>query len=187
MQSACLRGNMSDASHTQHGALPPHSGMLQLKESGLSSSLDEAGFAEQQFSTDAVPAEKRLRSGATSSSSKWCAWTSAPFERPVQRARGRTGGTWSAHHVLRQHAVRLQRTSQMIGDGDDALALLTPLEGRLNVVQRGRDVTLGPGEALLVLHGEACTVAHDDAFEVSSSRAHRWRQRCGTWKTPRCG
>jgi AraC-like DNA-binding protein len=124
---------------------------------------DEAGFAEQRFSTDAVPTEKRL------------AFWRDIFEQQAVRLdiQPRSSDRFNAQGFARvvpglritsfvSTPVRMQRTSQMIGDGDDALALLTPLEGRLNVVQRGRDVTVGPGEALLVLHGEACTVAHDD-------------------------
>jgi AraC-like DNA-binding protein len=124
---------------------------------------DEAGVAEQRFSTDAVPAEKRL-----------AFWRNI-FEQQAVRAdiQPRSSDQFNAQGFAQavpglritsfvSTPVRLQRTSQMAGDGDDALALLTPLEGRLSVVQRGRDVTLRPGEAVLVLHGEACTVAHDD-------------------------
>jgi AraC-like DNA-binding protein len=50
----------------------------------------------------------------------------------------------------------------MVADGDDDLVLFTPSQGRLCAVQRGREVTLRPGEALLLLHEEPAALIHDN-------------------------
>jgi AraC-like DNA-binding protein len=50
----------------------------------------------------------------------------------------------------------------MVADGDDDVVLLTPSVGRLCAVQGGREVALGPGEALLLLHDEPAALIHDD-------------------------
>jgi AraC-like DNA-binding protein len=58
--------------------------------------------------------------------------------------------------------MRMVRTAQMLDDGDDALVLLTPQDGWLTMAQRGREVTVGPGEAVLALHGEPAVLSHSD-------------------------
>ena len=85
---------------------------------------DEAGFAEQRFSTDAVPTEKRL------------AFWRDIFEQQAVRLdiQPRSSDRFNARGFARavpglritsfvSTPVRMQRTSQMIGDGDDALAM----------------------------------------------------------------
>ena len=48
----------------------------------------------------------------------------------------------------------------MVADGDDALVLLVSLKGTLAASQHGRDVSLRPGDATLLLHSEPSAVTH---------------------------
>jgi AraC-like DNA-binding protein len=58
--------------------------------------------------------------------------------------------------------ARLTRSSEMVADGDNDLVLLVPSKGHLCAVQRGREATLRPGEALLLLHEESAALIHDN-------------------------
>jgi hypothetical protein len=57
-------------------------------------------------------------------------------------------------------AAHLERPTNMVADGDDALVLLVSLKGTLAASQHGRDVTLRPGDATLLLHSEPSEVTH---------------------------
>jgi hypothetical protein len=56
--------------------------------------------------------------------------------------------------------AHLVRPKSMVADGDDAIVLLTPSKGTLVATQRGREVSLKPGNATLLLHGEPSDVTH---------------------------
>jgi len=56
--------------------------------------------------------------------------------------------------------AHLERTMQMVADGDDALGLLVSRRGSVAASQRGHDVSLRPGDATLLLHAEPCAVTH---------------------------
>jgi AraC-like DNA-binding protein len=112
-------------------------------------------FATLRVSTDALPARERV-----------------PFWREV-----------FAHHVVRldveplpdvpfkataalralsglstlsssSSAARLQRTPQIVADGDDSVALVVKLNGSMTTSQHGRDVSLGHGDATLIVHAD---------------------------------
>jgi AraC-like DNA-binding protein len=56
--------------------------------------------------------------------------------------------------VLRGSAVRSIRTQALCADGDDAVGFIINARRRWIASQRGRDVALGPGDAVALLHAE---------------------------------
>jgi AraC-like DNA-binding protein len=48
----------------------------------------------------------------------------------------------------------MRRTRQLLSDGDDSIGLVIKQSGLLNMTQRDRDVSLGIGDALSVLHAD---------------------------------
>ena len=57
-------------------------------------------------------------------------------------------------------AAHMERPTNLVADGDDALVLLVSLRGTLAASQHGRDVSLRPGHATLLLHSEPSAVTH---------------------------
>jgi AraC-like DNA-binding protein len=55
-------------------------------------------------------------------------------------------------------AVRLERTRAGVADGDNSIGIIVNLGQNGAVVQRGREVALGCGDAVAVLHEEPATV-----------------------------
>jgi hypothetical protein len=115
-----------------------------------------------RFSTDALPANKRLPF-----------WRDA-FTREVVHAdvKSRSHEPFRAKAIVQaipglritsftSTAACLVRSPEMIADGDDELVLLTPSQGQLCAIQREREVTLRPGEAVLLLHEEPAKLIHD--------------------------
>jgi AraC-like DNA-binding protein len=56
--------------------------------------------------------------------------------------------------------ARYRRTSQLVADGDDALSVLINVAGTMTASQRDREVSLGPGDATLLLHAEPAAMTH---------------------------
>jgi AraC-like DNA-binding protein len=56
--------------------------------------------------------------------------------------------------------ARQQRSQQFVGACDDSIALPINLSGAMTFSQRGREVLLGAGEAVLVLNAEPGTMIH---------------------------
>jgi AraC-like DNA-binding protein len=56
--------------------------------------------------------------------------------------------------------ARQQRTNEFIADGDDAIFLPMNLSGSGTVSQRGREVSLREGDAVIVLQGEPAVIVH---------------------------
>ena len=52
----------------------------------------------------------------------------------------------------------LRRTSRLVGDGDDSVAILANLDGLVVGSQRGREVNLGAGDATFILHAEPAEI-----------------------------
>ena len=61
-------------------------------------------------------------------------------------------------------AMRLQRTRSNIADGDNSIGLVVNLGERGQVCQRGRDVALEDGDAVLLLHAEPATVTYAHGY-----------------------
>jgi AraC-like DNA-binding protein len=52
----------------------------------------------------------------------------------------------------------LRRTSDLVGDGDDSVAILANLDGMVVGSQRGREVNLCAGDATFILHAEPAEI-----------------------------
>jgi AraC-like DNA-binding protein len=121
----------------------------------------DSAFSVHRYSTDDLPAPKR-----------WAYWREVFAQSVIgTHVEPRSSAPLKAQILvqampglrivsLTSTPAHMTRTSKMAADGDDALVLLTPLNGELRAVQRDRDVTLAPGEAVLLRHGEAATVTH---------------------------
>jgi AraC-like DNA-binding protein len=116
-----------------------------------------------RFSTDDVPSAKRLTF-----------WRET-FARTAVRANidSRSTGQFKARALLEavpglfvvsfaSTAASINRAAKLLDDGDDSVVLLTPQQGRVMAAQRGREVTLRPGEGVLLLHREPAIVTHGD-------------------------
>jgi AraC-like DNA-binding protein len=57
-------------------------------------------------------------------------------------------------------AGRLNRTSALVGDGDDSIGLVVNLGPTIVMSQRGREATLQLGEATLLMHQEPAVLTH---------------------------
>jgi hypothetical protein len=122
---------------------------------------DPPAFAERRFSTAALPPDRRLMF-----------WRDTFASSVVRLADVRVPARDQFHADVLIRAVpglrmptfkitaaEMRRTSASVGDGDDAVVLLTPAQGKLNVAQCGREVSLSPGDAVLMLHGEPSAVS----------------------------
>jgi hypothetical protein len=134
--------------------------------------------APLRFSTDALPQRERVPF-----------WREV-FGRQVVRcdiepARGHPFEAAAMVHALpglrhtsfASSAGRNRRPASMLGDGDDAVVLLTSLTGTLTVSQRGRDVALQPGNSTLLLHAEPAVVAQLSGLHRAARAARRPRDR----------
>src|SRR6266700_1631743 len=59
-------------------------------------------------------------------------------------------------------AARLNRTRALAADGDDSIGLMVNLGPRASMSQRGEQVTLQPGQAVLLLHEQPAALIQDD-------------------------
>jgi AraC-like DNA-binding protein len=129
----------------------------------MSSAPGQASYPVCRFSTDDVPSAKRLTF-----------WRET-FAQSAVRAHvdPRSTGQFKARVLLERMpglsvmslastAASIDRTAKMLDDGDDALALVTPQQGKQMWAQCGREVILRPGQGVLLLHREPVIVTHGD-------------------------
>src|SRR5215813_685259 len=122
---------------------------------------DGLDFSPRRFSTETLPEQRRV--------SFW----REVFGRQLVRLdiAARSSDPFNAATVVRampglrstsfaSTAAHLERPTNMVADGDDALVLLVSLKGTLAASQHGRDVSLRPGDATLLLHSEPSAVTH---------------------------
>jgi AraC-like DNA-binding protein len=64
-------------------------------------------------------------------------------------------------------AARMRRTPEIVSGGDDSLALVMNLGGTVNQSQRGREASLGTGDAVLCLHTEPAAMSHSHVRAIS--------------------
>jgi AraC-like DNA-binding protein len=57
-------------------------------------------------------------------------------------------------------AVMVRRPSRLISDGDDAVTLITNLDGQIAGQQCGRQFEVGPCQSVMVLHRETAEIKH---------------------------
>jgi AraC-like DNA-binding protein len=122
---------------------------------------DGLDFSPRRFSTDTLPEQRRV------------AFWREVFGRQAVRLdiASRSSNPFNAAAVVRampglrstsfaSAAAHLERPTNMVADGDDALVLLVSLKGTLAASQHGREVSLRPGDATLLLHSEPSEVTH---------------------------
>src|SRR5262249_12665318 len=118
-------------------------------------------FSPRRFSTETLPEQRRV------------AFWREVFGHQLVRLdiASRSSDPFNAATVVRampglrstsfvSTAAHLQRPTNMVVDGDDALVLLVSLKGTLAAAQHGRDVSLSSGDATLLLHAEPSAVTH---------------------------
>src|SRR5258708_5082963 len=160
---AVVGGGDKGYGHRRQGRVPGQELQCYNSQTQGGFGMPSAGSdpAPLRFSTDALPQRERL-----------------PFWREVfgrqvvhcdvEPARGLPFEAAAMVHALpglrhtsfASSAGRNRRPASMLGDGDDAVVLLTSLIGTLTVSQGGRDVALRPGDSTLLLHAEPAVVAH---------------------------
>jgi AraC-like DNA-binding protein len=108
---------------------------------------DGLDFSPRRFSTDTLPEQGRV------------AFWREVFGRQAVRLdiASRSSNPFNAAAVVRA-MPGLRSTS--FASGDDALVLLVSLKGTLAASQHGREVSLRPGDATLLLHSEPSEVTH---------------------------
>jgi AraC-like DNA-binding protein len=114
----------------------------------------DAQFAPLRFSTDALPERDRISIWREEFGRKLVRLDMEALSEPFH-----TEATLRALPGLRtfgctSSAVRFDRTQTFVADGDDTIAMLINLSGNLTMSQRGKDVALGAGGGVLVLHEE---------------------------------
>ncbi len=119
-------------------------------------------FAPLHASTHALPVQERVPFWREVFGRKFCNFDIAPL----------SDGPFAAEVTLRAwpelrtmtcicSAAHLQRTRELVAAaGDDSIMLPMSLSGSATLSQRGREVSLGPGDAVPVLHAEPSTMTH---------------------------
>jgi AraC-like DNA-binding protein len=63
--------------------------------------------------------------------------------------------------------ARWSRTTELVKDGDDALALIIPLAGAVLRSQRGRELEAKPGEGVAILHSEPGGIQFKELSDIA--------------------
>jgi AraC-like DNA-binding protein len=63
--------------------------------------------------------------------------------------------------------ARMRRTPEMVSQGADSFAVLMNLTGAMTLSQRGREVSLGAGDAVVCLHTEPSAMIHSQVHVMS--------------------
>jgi len=118
-------------------------------------------FAPLRVSTATLPARERLPFWREVFGRKYCQLdieplSDAPFEAEVALC---TLPGLSTMECL-VSPTRQQRTSELVADGDDSFCLTMNLSGSIAFSQRDREVSLGAGEAVMVLHAEPAVMTN---------------------------
>jgi AraC-like DNA-binding protein len=130
--------------------------------STLSKGLD---FGPRYFSTNSLPEPYRMKF-----------WREVIWRQVLRtEIELRSNNAFEAEAVLRampglysisiaSNAAHFRRPKGMILDGAETMGLQICGKRNLHLSQRGREVVLGPGDATLVLQGEAVTADHTEAM-----------------------
>jgi AraC-like DNA-binding protein len=124
---------------------------------------DGMHFGPLRFSTDALPEHQRLSLwremfGRQVVQADIAPLSDTPFETAVTLRALPGLRTLSCTSSLQ----RMQRTHERVADGDDDLALLINGGGALAPSLRGREVSLGAGDAVLTLNAEPSAMIYSD-------------------------
>jgi AraC-like DNA-binding protein len=118
-------------------------------------------FAPLRFSTDALPPRERVPF--------WREWFARKIVRvdlePLSDEQFEATATLRAWPGLRSISwvsspAHIARPRAVIADGDDTVAVLINLSGATTASGRGREVSLGAGDATVIVHAEAASMTH---------------------------
>jgi AraC-like DNA-binding protein len=120
-----------------------------------------ADFGSLRFSTGAVPERERLTLwremiGRQIVQADTEQLSDQPFEAELSLRALPGLRTMACFTSL----VRMHRTRELVADGDDALVLLINGSGALAPSHLGREISLGAGDAVLVLNAEPAAMIH---------------------------
>ncbi|QOZ31810.1 helix-turn-helix domain-containing protein [Bradyrhizobium sp. CCBAU 53421] len=68
--------------------------------------------------------------------------------------------------ALKGTSMRFERSRANLADGDDSVGVIFCAPGRSQLSQRGRDVELGAGDAIAILHSEPASVTYVDGLQI---------------------
>jgi AraC-like DNA-binding protein len=116
-------------------------------------------FAPVRFSTDDLPERDRVAVWREVIARKYVRFEIEPFRDRPFRVDGRLRGLPGLGIMSTQMSeFRLARTSGLLADGNSDFRLSVNISGAETVVQRGREVTLGAGDATLASMAEAGSI-----------------------------
>jgi AraC-like DNA-binding protein len=120
---------------------------------------ESANFALLQFSTAGLPVRERVPFWREAVSREYChietePLSDAPFEAEISLSAMPGLRTLASFCAPSRHV----RTPELVAKGDDSIALSIKLSGQATLSQRGREASLGAGDAAVVLHGEPATI-----------------------------
>jgi AraC-like DNA-binding protein len=132
-----------------------------------------ADFAPCRFSTSALPERERVPFWREVFARKIVGVDIEPLsEAPLasDMVVRRAPGLCATSEI--SSAARLLRGSQLVADGDDAIALLMNMAGTMTLSQRLREASLDAGNAVAVLHAEPATmISQGGKFGIIVPRA----------------
>ena len=115
---------------------------------------DPLDFTPLQFSTDALPAAQRLGHWRDFARKVVCIeidpLSDAPFacEATLRALPDLRSVSWGGS------PARFERTPKIVSEGGDTFGLVVDLEGSATALQRDAEISLGVGDAALMLHSE---------------------------------
>jgi AraC-like DNA-binding protein len=134
--------------------------VAQTGELRLRMTKNPAEFAPLRFSTHELPERKRLQMWREELGRNLLRVDiEASADLPVQAEATLRALPGLGTVAYIGAAVRLQRTRATVADGDDSIGVIVNLGESGTVIQRGREVALGAGDAVALLHHEPATVA----------------------------
>jgi AraC-like DNA-binding protein len=125
------------------------------------------GFAPLRVSTAALPTRDRLPFWREVFGRQYCSLdieplSNAPFEAEAS-LRAMPGLSTMECRIV---PTRQQRTPEFLADGDDSICLPMSLSGSMMFSQRGREVSLDAGEAVIVLHAEPAVMTNSQVHAI---------------------
>jgi AraC-like DNA-binding protein len=119
-------------------------------------------FAPLRVATDALPMRERLPFWREVLCRRIIGVDIEPLSEDPFQAEAMFGGLPGLQTMLWSigSAIRLQRTPELISDGNDSLGLVVNLAGAPTYSQRGRDVSLGRSDAVVILNGEPAAAVY---------------------------
>jgi AraC-like DNA-binding protein len=131
-------------------------------------------FGPRRISTRGLPARDRLPFWRDEFGRKFCHLDIEPIsEGPLRAEVSLRGLPGLSTMECISSPMRQRRTPEFVADGDDSICLPMNLSGAITFSQCGREVSLVPGEAVVVLNAEPAVMIHSQvhAFGLAVPRA----------------